>query len=157
MGFQLKRTFCSKTFARGPFKLGNVVFQMDNQTESRKKTKVIIFARSKLARKTEPNLTLYGKTLKVYPQVKSLGITFDSQLTFQKHFEDILDRCNTRYHRLELLANKKWGPNPSTITQIYKQCVQPFFEYGSLSTPWTISSAKFNGSKKNLFGLPFVC
>ena len=44
------------------------------------KTKVIIFSRSVLARKTEPNLKLYGETLKVYPQVKFLGITFNSQL-----------------------------------------------------------------------------
>ena len=94
------------------------------------KTKVIIFSRSKLARKTELNLKLYGKALKVYPQVKFLGITFDSQL----NFEDILDCCNTRYHRLRLLANKKWGPSPPTVIQIYKHCVRPIFEYGSLST-----------------------
>ena len=31
------------------------------------KTKVIIFSRFNLARKTEPNLKLYGETLKVYP------------------------------------------------------------------------------------------
>ena len=42
------------------------------------KTKVIIFSRSILARKTELNLKLYGETLKIYPQVKFLGITFDS-------------------------------------------------------------------------------
>ena len=98
------------------------------------KTKVIIFSRSILARKTELNLKLYGETLKIYPQVKFLGITFDSQLNFKKHFEDILDRCNTRYCRLRLLANKKWGPSPSTLIQIYKQCVRPIFEYGALST-----------------------
>ena len=71
------------------------------------KMKVITFSRSVLARKTEPNLKLYGETLKVYPQVKFLGITFDSQPTFKKHFEDILDRYNTRYHRLRLLDNKR--------------------------------------------------
>ena len=87
-----------------------------------------------LARKTELNLKLYGETLKIYPQVKFLGITFDSQLKFKKHFEDILDRCNTRYHRLRLLANQKWGPSPSTLIQIYKQCIRPIFEYGALST-----------------------
>ena len=92
------------------------------------KTK-IIFSRSILARKTELNLKLYGETLKIYPQVKFLGITFDFQ-----HFEDILDRCNTRYHRLRLLVNKKWGPSPATLIQIYKQYVRPSFEYGSLST-----------------------
>ena len=98
------------------------------------KTKVIIFSRSILARKTELNLKLYGETLKIYPQVKFLGINFDSQLDFRKHFEEILDRCNTRYHRLRFLVNKKWGPSPATIIQIYKQCVRLIFEYGSLST-----------------------
>ena len=93
-----------------------------------------MFSRSVLARKTEPNLKLYGDTLKVYPQVKFLGITFDSQLTFKKHLEDILDSCNSRYHRLRLPANKKWGPSPSTLIQIHKQCVRPISEYGSLST-----------------------
>ena len=66
--------------------------------------------------------------------MKILGITFDSQLNFKKHFEEILDRCNTRYHRLRLLVNKKRGPGPATIIQLYKQCVRPIFEYGSLST-----------------------
>ena len=98
------------------------------------KTKVIIFSRSALARKTELNLKLYDEILKIYPQVKFLGITFDSQLNFKKHFEDILDRCNTRYHRLRLLVNKKWGPSLATLIQIYKQCVRPIFEYGSVST-----------------------
>ena len=98
------------------------------------KTKVIIFSRSILARKTELNLKLYGETLKIYPQVKFLGINFNSQLNFKKHFEEILDSCNTRYHCLRLLVNKKWGPIPATLIQIYKQCVHPIFEYGSLST-----------------------
>ena len=66
--------------------------------------------------------------------MKFLDITFDSQLNFKNHFEEILDRCNTRYYRLRLLVNKKWGPSPPTIIQIYKQCVRPTFEYGSLST-----------------------
>ena len=98
------------------------------------KTKVIIFYGSLLAKKAELNLTLYGETLKIYPPVKFLGIPFDSKLTFQPHFEDILERCNYRYHRLRLLGNKKWGPSPATLIQIYKQCVLPIFEYGSLST-----------------------
>ena len=88
------------------------------------KTKVIIFSRSILVRKIELNLKLYGEALETYPQVKY----------FKKQLEDILDCCNTRYHRLRLLANKKWGPSPATLIQIYKQCIHPIFEYGSLST-----------------------
>ena len=100
------------------------------------KTKVIIFSRSPLARKSEPVLKLYGEMLKIYPQVKFLhvGITFDSKLTYQKHFKEILGRCNTRCHRVRLIVHKKWGPSPSTMLQIYKHCVRPIFQYGSLST-----------------------
>ena len=70
----------------------------------------------------------------MYPQVKFLGITFESKFTFKKRFVDILGRCNARYHRIRLLTNKTWGPSPSTMLQIYKQCVRPIFEYGCLST-----------------------
>ena len=51
------------------------------------KTEVIIFSRSKFTRLTKFNLKLYGETLKVYPQVKFLGIAFNSQLSFKNTFE----------------------------------------------------------------------
>ena len=122
------------------------------------KTKVIIFSRSLLARKAELNLKLYGETLQICPQVKLLGIIFDSKLTFQPHFEDILECCNNRYYRLWLLANKKWGPSPATLIQIYKQCVDQFLNTALFrpSPSRRTSPAKFSGSKTNLFGLPCV-
>ena len=95
--FSLNICFAAKFLQQDLLNFGNVLCKMENQTKSQK-TKVIIFSRSVLARKTEPNLKLYGETLKVYPQVKFLEITFNSQLTFKKHCKEILDRCNTRYH-----------------------------------------------------------
>ena len=77
---------------------------------------------------------LYGDLLSYHPQIKFLGITFDNRMTFTKHFEEILERCNQKFHRLRILVNKKWGPSPETILQIYKQCVRPIFEYGIVST-----------------------
>ena len=121
------------------------------------KTKVIIFSRSILAMTSEPNLKLYGATLKIYPQVRFLAITFDSKLTFQPHFEDILERCNNRYYRLRLLVNKKWGPSPVTLIQIYNVSHQFLsMVLFRLSLPRTLSSAEFSGSKTNLSGLPCV-
>ena len=119
---------------------------------------MIIFSRSALARKTELHLKLYGETLKIYLQVKFLGVTFDSQLNFKKHFEDILDRCNTRYHRLRLLVNKKWGLNPATLIQIYNNVSVQFSNMAlfRLLLLRTISSAKFSSSKTNLYDLTFV-
>ena len=55
-------------------------------------------------------------------------------MTFTKDFEEILERCNQKFHRLRILVNKKWGSSPKTILQIYKQCIRPIFEYGIVST-----------------------
>ena len=98
------------------------------------KTKVIVFSKSRSAIRAEPALSLYGDLLSYYPQIKFLGITFDNRMTFTKHFEEILERCNQKFHRLRILVNKKWGPSPETILQIYKQCVRPIFEYEIVST-----------------------
>ena len=37
-------------------------------------------------------------------------------------------------NRVKATGQQKWGPSPSTLIQIYKQCVRPIFEYGSFST-----------------------
>ena len=122
------------------------------------KTKVIIFSSSLLTRKAELNLTLYGEPLKIYPQVKFFGIIFDSKLTFQKHFEDVLEHCNHRYHRLRLLTNKKWGLAQPPYSKFTNNASDQFLNTAHFrpSPPRTTSSAKFSGSKINLFSLPCV-
>ena len=51
----IKRTFCSKPFATGPSKLGNVVCQMENQTESREdQGDYILQVRSRQKNRTQP-------------------------------------------------------------------------------------------------------
>ena len=92
------------------------------------KTEVIIFSKSQTAIRAEPALSLYGDLLSYYPHIKFLDITVDNRMTFTKHFEEILERCYQKFHPLKILVNKKWGPSPATILQIYKQCVRPIFE-----------------------------
>ena len=106
---------------------------MENKFKSRK-TKVIIFSKSQTAIRAEPALSLYVDLLSYYPQIKFLGITFDNRMTFTKHFEESLEPCNQKFHRLRILVNKKCCSSPATILQIYKQCVRPTFEYGIVST-----------------------
>ena len=79
---------------------------MENKIKFRK-AKVIIFSNSQTAIRAEPALSLYGDLLSYYPQIKFLGITFDNRMTFTKHFEEILERCNQKFHRLRILVNKK--------------------------------------------------
>ena len=64
-------------------------------------------------------------------------------MTFTKHFEEILECCTNKFHHLRIMVNKKWGPSPATILQIYKQCVRLIFENGIVSTI-TISKSVIN-------------
>ena len=92
-----------------------------------------MFSKPQSAIRVEPALSLYSDLLLYYPHIKFLGITFHNTMTFTKYFQEILECCNNKFHRLRILVNKKWGPSPATILQIYKQCVRPIFEYGIVS------------------------
>ena len=130
MGFQPKRTFRSKIFATGPAKLGNVVSQMENQNESRENQGDHILQFLTCQKNSTQPKTLRRDT-------KSLSLSEISRNYFRlpTRFRKALRGHHgpLQYH-LRLLANKKWGPSLSTLIQIYKQCVRPIFEYGSLST-----------------------
>ena len=119
--------------------------QIENKTKSRenKSHNIIIIIKSQSAIRVEPALSLFGDLLSYYPHIKFLGITFDNRMTFTKHFEEILEYCINKFHRLKILVNKKWGPSPASILQIYKQCVRPIFEYGIVSTI-TVSESVIN-------------
>ena len=153
MGLQLKRTFCSKTFATGPSKPGNVVCQMENQTESRKNQGNHILQ----VQPRQKNGT-QSKTVCL-----SSSAISRNNFWLSTHFQTLWGHPRLLQHQVPLIkatGQQKWGPSPFTLIQIYKQCVRPSFEYGSLSTittsPQKISSAKFNGSKTSSFGLSFV-
>ena len=81
------------------------------------KTKVIIFSKSLSATRAEPALSLYGNLLSYHPHIKFLGITFDNRMTFTKHSEEILERCNQNFHRLRILVTKRGAQVPQ---QFYK-------------------------------------
>ena len=98
------------------------------------KTKIIVFSKSQTAIRAEPALFLYGDLLSYYCHIKFPGITFDNRMTFMKHFEEILERCQQKFHRLRILVDKRWGPSLTTILQIYKQCLRPIVEYRIVST-----------------------
>ena len=87
---------------------------MENKIKSRK-PEVIIFSKSQTAIRAEHALSLYSDLLSYYPQIKFLGITFDNRMTFTKHFEEILERCNQKFYGLRILVNKKWSSSSATI------------------------------------------
>ena len=69
-------------------------------------TKVIIFSKSQSAIRAEPTMSFYGDLLPYYPQIKFPGIPFNNRMTFTKNFEEILECCNQKFHRLRKMSAK---------------------------------------------------
>ena len=82
--YNLLQNFCVRTYENSQSGVANGKFKLNPE-----KPKVIIFSRSSRARNSVPILKLYGERLKIYPQVKFLGITF------QNRFEEILGHSKT--------------------------------------------------------------
>ena len=61
-------------------------------------------------------------------------IHFQLQIHFPKTLRGNPGALQHQVSTNQTISQQKWGPSPSTILQIYKQCVRPIFEYGSLST-----------------------
>ena len=143
MGVQLKCTLCSKIFATGSSELGNVVCQMENQTKSRKNHgDYILQVHTRQKNRIQPET--------VWRDSKGISSSEISRYYF---------RLPTQFHLalrghpgplqyqvppFKATSQQKWGLSPSTLIQIYKQCLRPIFEYGSLST---ITTSDYISSK----------
>ena len=135
--------------AKWKIKLSPEKIKLKKSCSQKKKNQIekIMFSRTLKETANKPALFLYRIQLSYFPHAKLLGITFDHRFSFKKHFEDILERCQQKYHRIRMLVNQKWGPSPQTILQIYKQCIRPIFEYGVISTI-TVSDTVITKLKK---------
>ena len=101
-----KRMLHSNIFATGPSKLGNVVCQMENQIKSRKNQGDNILQVCTRQKNRTPPETVWRDS-KSISSSKIFRNHFRLPTQFQKHFEDILDRCNTRYHCLSKATSQQ--------------------------------------------------
>ena len=60
------------------------------------------------------HITLHGKAIRTVTSAKFLGITFDTTLSFTKHFRDITNHVRHRLLKLLSLSTSIHGPSPST-------------------------------------------
>ena len=104
------------------------VCQVEDKTEHWN-NKIIMFSGTLKKTTNKPALFLYSIQLSYFPVAKFLVMTFHHKFTFKKHFEDIMELYQQKYHCLRMSVNQKWGPSRQTILQIYKQCVRPILEY----------------------------
>ena len=86
-----------------------------------------------ISRKRTPfhcNLFYDGKAIPLEKEIKILGVTFDSKLTWNKHLSNVSGRAGQKLGALRRISSKLSVPGPATV---YKSQVRSVMEYSSLA------------------------
>ena len=85
--------------------------------------------------KDDLQITIYGQKINYDHNPKFLGITFDSRLGFEKHFEKVKDKVKERINVLKVLSyDKSWSLNVKFLLSIYKVLIRSVMDYANVIT-----------------------
>jgi hypothetical protein len=77
-----------------------------------------------------PHIVVYETAIKVSKEVKYLGITLDSSLSFRNHLKKTRTRALQRMGTIRWLAHRNRGHNAKALINCYKSYIRPILEYG---------------------------
>ena len=101
------------------------------------KTQVCLFTNSYTAKNITLNL---GRApLTVSKEIKFLGLTFDSKLTWRNHIQNIRHRMWLRINAVKAISGRHLGMQSQTLIHLYKMWIRPIAVYGA---PAYYSAAK---------------
>lgn len=80
------------------------------------------------------NLSLEINNTKIdkVKQAKLLGINLDAGLTFESHFNEIINKCSSKLNLLKILSSKHYGLKTRTLLTVYKLTILSIIQYSML-------------------------
>lgn len=78
-----------------------------------------------------PRLKMGGTDIKMSQEIKLLGLTIDSKLTFNTHVKNVCVKAVGVYKQLARAAKVSWGLHPDVIRSIYTAAVEPILLYAA--------------------------
>ena len=95
---------------------------------SASKSKFMVFGNKRKV--PEVGLTLYGAPLERVKMFKFLGMWLDERMTWKRHIEKVVGRCDRVINILRNLAGVDWGADRETLLMIYRGMVRAIIDYG---------------------------
>ena len=77
------------------------------------------------------DLQINKKKIKLDPNPKFLGITFDPKLSFATHFKNTEIKIQSRMNILKVLKNKYWASSKDFLISFYKTFIRPLIDYAN--------------------------
>ncbi|XP_047998147.1 uncharacterized protein LOC125235592 [Leguminivora glycinivorella] len=95
------------------------------------KTEMVMFTNKRsLGNFTKPKL--FQAELNLTEEVKYLGLTLDSKLSWNNHINKRIDKAAVVFWQCRRMIGKRWGLNPKITLWLYKTIVRPMLCYGAL-------------------------
>ena len=95
-----------------------------------KKTVAIVFSKNSQLRREKVQIAINGKLIETVSTVKFLGLTFDQNLNWNDHINNIAESCKKKINLMRSLTGQHWGAGKRSLIQIYRTLVRPKMEYG---------------------------
>ena len=99
-------------------------------TISPEKTIGVLFRRKNFVSCDTPRLTVKGIKVKFEKSAKFLGIIFDQYLTWSKHIDNLVNRCQKDLNVMRAISGSSWGANRDTLLTLYRSLIRSKIEYG---------------------------
>jgi len=96
---------------------------------SAEKIVAVLFTRS--TKRPDIHLTIQSTTVKVEDSAKFIGVVFDRHLTWNKHINHIVTKCNKRLNLMRAVSGTKWGATHKSLITIYRTLIRPVLDYGA--------------------------
>lgn len=95
------------------------------------KTTLIPFTRKRKLEALKPPY-FFGNFLEMKEEVKYLGVTLDSKLTWNPHLTRTIDKCKRAFMITRRTFGKSWGLKPNIMAWLYCAVIRPMITYGNL-------------------------
>ena len=80
-------------------------------------------------RKEYTPVQMDGKKIFKRQEIKVLGMTLDSGLTFKQHIIEVTNKAHRAYSRIGSICAKMWGAESDVLTKIYEAGIRPIVTY----------------------------
>ena len=80
---------------------------------------------------TQLTLNIDNVVIPMVKNPKTLGLTFDPNLTYNSHIRKTSEKARNTLKLLKALTSTKWGKQKETIVATYKAITRPILEYAS--------------------------